>query len=181
MAPLRLEVGDAGPERSESGIRFRDPEGLEHELRVDESDDDPLIAEHVEVPREMALEGFDGVRAYSSQPEASKALLEQALGFRGAGDGWEVRGERRGSTYAYDSPPAEPGVQSAGTETSPFTAGIQQLWMRTLPATAHSELVDSQAMAGNGPPRPSHHFRVLRPYLFTQSTRRGFLTGGITS
>ncbi|TML36161.1 MAG: ring-cleaving dioxygenase [Actinobacteria bacterium] len=111
----RLGGEDVATERVDGRLRFRDPEGLEHELRVDESDDDPLIAEHVEVPREMALEGFDGVRAYSSQPEASKALLEQALGFRGAGDGWEVRGERRGSTYAYDSPPAEPGVQSAGT------------------------------------------------------------------
>src|SRR5437016_1953143 len=32
-----------------------------------------------------------------------------------AGDEWEIRGERRGSFYAYDEPPAERGLQGAGT------------------------------------------------------------------
>ena len=102
-------------ERVDGRLRFRDPEGLEHELGIDESGDDPLIAEHAEVPREMALQGFDGVRAYSSQPEASAALLEQGLGFKGGDSDWEVRGERRGGFYAYDPAPAERGTQSAGT------------------------------------------------------------------
>ena len=67
--------------------------------------DPPLIAEHPEVPRELALQGFDGVRAYASDPERSRPLLEQALDFEPAGDGWEARGERRGGLYAYDAPP----------------------------------------------------------------------------
>jgi glyoxalase family protein len=104
--------GDADDPR----LRFRDPEGLEHELRVNTSGDEPLIAEHPEVPAEHALQGFDGVRAYASDPEASRALLEEALGFQSRDDGWEVRGERRGGLYAYDPPPERPvGLQGAGS------------------------------------------------------------------
>ena len=79
--------------------------------------DEPLSAEHPEIPAEHALQGFDGVRAYSARhPQSSAALLERVLGARPAGDDtWELRGERRGGTIAYDPPPAEPGRQSAGT------------------------------------------------------------------
>ncbi len=96
-------------------LRFRDPEGLEQELAVDASGDDPLIAEHPEVPAEHALRGFDGVRAYAQDAEQSRGLLEGALAFAPAGDGWEARGERRGGTYAYDPPPNGGGIQGAGT------------------------------------------------------------------
>ncbi len=100
---------------SAGAIRFADPEGLEHELVVDSSGDDPLIAEHPEVPAEHALRGFDGVRAYAQNAEHSRGLLEGALAFEPSGDGWEARGERRGSTYAYDPPPEGGGIQGAGT------------------------------------------------------------------
>jgi glyoxalase family protein len=102
-------------------LRFADPEGLEHELAVTDTADEPLVADHPEVPAELALQGFDGVRAYSSAPERSRALLERALEFEPApadGDAaarWEVRGDGRGSFYAYDAPPAEHGLQGAGT------------------------------------------------------------------
>src|SRR5947207_5587692 len=48
---------------SGDSVVFEDPEGLGLELRVVETSDDPLIAEHPEIPREMAIQGFDGVRA----------------------------------------------------------------------------------------------------------------------
>ena len=97
-------------------LRFEDPEGLAHELAVVETTDEPLIADHPEVPREMALQGFDGVRAYSSRADDSRHLLEDGLGFTPAGDNrWEVRGSERGGWYAYDEPPAERGLQGAGT------------------------------------------------------------------
>jgi glyoxalase family protein len=101
--------------RDDDRLRFADFEGLEHELAVVETKDPPLIANHPEVPREVALQGFDGVRAYSSNPDASRKVLEDALAFDPSGDGWESRGERRGSYYAYDAPPAQPGLQGAGT------------------------------------------------------------------
>jgi glyoxalase family protein len=111
----RLGREDYTADRDGDRLRFRDFEGLEHELAVVDTPDPPLVAEHPEIPRELALQGFDGVRAYASNPERSRPLLEQALTFEPAGDGWEARGERRGSFYAYDAPPGERGLQGAGT------------------------------------------------------------------
>jgi len=95
-------------------LRFSDPEGLEHELLVSDSDDAPLLADHPEVPAEMELQGFDGVRAYSGEPAASEGLLDK-LGFSHDDNGWEVRGSERGGLYSYDAPPAEPGRPGGGT------------------------------------------------------------------
>jgi glyoxalase family protein len=110
-------LGDAGydSEREGDRLRFRDYEGLEHELLVSDSPDEPLIADHPEIPAELALQGFDSVRAYTVGPERSRPYLEETLGFTPHGDGWEARGERRGGTYAYDEPPKDPGLQAAGT------------------------------------------------------------------
>jgi glyoxalase family protein len=111
----RLAGEGVTAERTDSSVRFADPEGLEHELRVTSTSDEPLIADHPEIPRELALRGFDGVRAFSSDPEPSRGLLEGGLGFAPSGEGWEVRGESRGSLYVYDAPPAERGIQGAGS------------------------------------------------------------------
>ncbi len=101
--------------RGDGGVTFEDPEGLRHHLAVSTAEDAPLIAEHPEIPSELALQGFDGVRAFA-EPDASRALLEGALGFVPAGDeAWEARGPSRGGRYAYDSPPAERGLGGAGT------------------------------------------------------------------
>jgi glyoxalase family protein len=98
-------------------VLFSDPEGLGHELIVAHVSDQPLTADSPEIPAEHALQGFDGVRAYSSEPVRSERLLGETLGFsRRAGESWEVRGARRGSIYAYD--PAPPEInrrQGAGT------------------------------------------------------------------
>jgi glyoxalase family protein len=102
--------------RDDGRLTFVDPEGLRHELGVVETDDKPLTADHPEVPAEHALQGFDGVRAFTTDPERSRELLEQTLAFEPRGDDeWEVRGDRRGSTYRYDEPPQNPGVGGAGT------------------------------------------------------------------
>ena len=79
--------------------------------------DAPLIADHPGIPREHALQGFDGVRAYASDPARSEALLRETLGFTGGEDGaWEVRGDERGGLYAYDPPPeGVRGSQGAGS------------------------------------------------------------------
>ena len=69
------------------------------------SRDEPLIADHPEVPTEMALQGFDGALAYSSDPDASQRAAREALGFEpdAATDGWEARGESRGGSGATTS------------------------------------------------------------------------------
>jgi len=100
--------------REGAGLVFADPEGLEHELLVADVPDAPLVADHPEIPRELALQGFHAVRAYAAAPEASTALLE-ALEFERDGDAWEARGDERGGRYLFDPPPAERGVQGAGS------------------------------------------------------------------
>jgi glyoxalase family protein len=96
-------------------LTFVDPEGLRHEVGVIETTDEPLIAEHPEIPAELALQGFDGVRAFAADPERSRPLLEETLEFAPHDDGWEARGEQRGGLYAYDPAPENPGVGGAGT------------------------------------------------------------------
>jgi len=80
-----------------------------------ESPDEPLIADHPEVPKEFALQGFNGVRAYAADPEQSRRFLEETLSFEAHGEmGWEARGEDRGGLYFYDQSD-ERGVPGAGT------------------------------------------------------------------
>ncbi len=111
----RLGKASVETDRVGSSLRFSDPEGLDHELAVLEVSDEPLIAEHPEVPSELALRGFHAVCAYSGAPETSSALLE-ALQFERIDDGtWEARGSRRGGLYAYEEPPHESSLQGAGS------------------------------------------------------------------
>jgi glyoxalase family protein len=113
-----LRAHDTRAQRTDAGLLFADPEGLEHELIVSAGPDAPLRARAAQIPSEHALLGFDGVRAYSAEPARSAVLLRDTLGFSGgeASGCWEVRGERRGSFYAYDPPPATgAGVQGAGS------------------------------------------------------------------
>jgi glyoxalase family protein len=111
----RLASENVDVERESSSLRFEDPEGLGLELTAVQTDDEPLIAQHPDIPAELALQGFDGVRAYADAAP-SKQFLQETLGFESTSDNrWEVRGAKRGSWYAYDEPPAEPGTPGAGT------------------------------------------------------------------
>jgi glyoxalase family protein len=109
----RLGAEQAPLSREPGRLRFSDPEGLGLELAVAQTDDEPLVAEHAEIPRELALQGFDGVRAYAFDPAESRAFLE-ALEFTGGPETFEARGGQRGSFYAYDVT-NEAGVGGAGT------------------------------------------------------------------
>jgi glyoxalase family protein len=99
-------LGGEGVEtRRENGsLVFADPEGLEHELAVFDVSDPPLIAQASEVPDEHALQGFEAVRAYTRDPEASRGLLVDGLAFEQRADNeWEARGEERGGRIIYDA------------------------------------------------------------------------------
>jgi glyoxalase family protein len=100
--------------REGDSLHFSDPEGLDHELLVADVPDAPLVADHPEIPRELALQGFHAVRAYAAEPEESTGLLE-ALEFEPTDAGWEARGSERGGLYVFDPPPAEKGLQGAGS------------------------------------------------------------------
>jgi glyoxalase family protein len=111
----RLGAAGVESERAGGGLRFADPEGLSHELAVVEVSDQPLIADHPEVPAEVALGGFHAVSAYSGAPQQSTDLLE-ALEFEQIDEGsWEARGSSRGGLYVFEDPPAERSRQGAGS------------------------------------------------------------------
>ncbi len=100
-----------GGQRSDGSLVFEDPEGLQLELLVDDSGDQPLTANAPDIPEEHRIRGFAGVHAYAAHPERSEQLL-LALEFE---RGWEARGQTRGGFYRYDPPPEERGLQAAGT------------------------------------------------------------------
>ena len=111
-------LAEAGLESTldEDHLLFEDPEGLGYDLTAEPTTDRPLVAAHPEIPARFALQGFAGVRAYSSRPEASSRLLTETLGFASAdGRAFESRGDSRGSYYIYDEPPTMRGVPGAGT------------------------------------------------------------------
>jgi glyoxalase family protein len=96
-------------------LRFADPEGMHHELAVDQSNDAALTARSNEVPEEFALRGFDSVHALVADPARSEALLGDALGFsKQAEHVWQARGEHRGGRIAF-AQSDERGVPGAGT------------------------------------------------------------------
>ena len=112
----RLAAEGIAVERGDDTLSFTDHEGMQLELAVVETEDAPLVAQHPEIPEAVALQGFEGVRAYSSDPERSRDLLEQTLGFTPSGDAtWEARGEQRSGWIAYEAPPEDAGVPGAGT------------------------------------------------------------------
>jgi glyoxalase family protein len=110
----RLAAEGVETAREPGSLLLTDAEGLAHELRVVDTPDAPLVAEHPEIPHEHALQGFDSVRAYAASPDRSGPLLE-AIGFEQRDGLWEARGESRGGTIRYDEPPAGRGVPGAGT------------------------------------------------------------------
>ncbi len=124
----RLEGEGVALERPDAGaLRFSDPEGLHHELLVVEVPDPPLIADHPEVPRDHALQGFHAVRAHASDPERSRALLEDGLAFDAVEGGWEARGAERGGLYLVDDPPSRAGRPGAGTvDHVAWSAGLDE-------------------------------------------------------
>ncbi len=111
----RLRREGIAATRDDGSLLFEDPERLGLEIRAVVASDEPLIAVRPDIPAELALQGFDGVRAYSVDPERSRRFLEDTLGFTpSVSGGFEVRGDRRGSFYIYDSPIAR-GAGGAGT------------------------------------------------------------------
>ncbi|MEV4421290.1 VOC family protein [Patulibacter sp. NPDC049589] len=121
------------PNRTVDGVlTFEDPEGLGFELVVDESGDAPLRARHPQIPEEVALRGFDGVRIYSRAPEHSASVLTDVLGATlvapttpinaALGDGaagvlgrYELRSDRRGGLVTLDRAPEPRPLHGAGT------------------------------------------------------------------
>ena len=111
----RLRAEGMPLERRKERVAFADPEGVAFELAVVETGDEPLIADHPEIPPGLALRGFDAVRAYGDT-ERSRSLFEGTLAWEQLGDSmWEIRGDKRGGSFSFDPAPVERGIGGAGT------------------------------------------------------------------
>ena len=150
-------------------LRFEDPEGLGLELTAQPSADKPLVAEHPEIPKQFALQGFAGVRAYSARPEASRHFLTDALRFSSDVGSYESRGDSRGSYYIYDEAPAARGLSGSGT--------VHHIaWSSTM---ADHVAWRDRVIAGGGSPTPvidrfyfrSIYFREPSGVLFEIATK----------
>ena len=110
----RLATEGVETERDGDRLRFSDPEGIGLELAISDGRDPALTASRDDIPSEMALQGFDGVRVYGTMPERSRRLMD-ALGFTPRdGGGFELRGPHRGATYDIDVT-TDAGIPGAGT------------------------------------------------------------------
>ena len=145
----RLAEHGVETERAGDRLRFADPEGLEHELTVVDVSDAPLIADHPEIPREHALQGFDGVRAYASDPARSEALLRDDARLRSGGENgeWEVARRRarrplRLRPAAGRRPPLPGRGHASTTSRSRRTMDEQEAWRERV------------AKSGNARPTP---------------------------
>ena len=102
-------------------LRFRDPEGLELELAAARTEEQALTAAASGIPPRHAIQGFAGVRAFTSDPQRSAGPLADTLGFSEAPGSaaadvtWRVAGGERSSLYTYDPAPQTRPVQGAGT------------------------------------------------------------------
>ena len=154
----------------EDHLRFEDPEGLGLELTAHPSVDQPLLAEHPEIPRQFALQGFAGVRAYERQKGASHEFLTETLGFTSSDVfSFESRGESRGSYYVYDAAPEARGLSGSGTV-------HHVAWSSSM--AEHEDWRD-RVIAGGGSPTPvidryyfrSIYFREPSGVLFEIATK----------
>jgi glyoxalase family protein len=113
LAREGVELEEGG---GEAALRFRDPEGLGLELAVVETEDEPLVAAADGIAPEHALQGFDGVRAYSLPADQEEWTLTDVMGFETIAPGlYVLGGGHRHATYALDKPPSAVGIQGAGT------------------------------------------------------------------
>ena len=104
----------AGSTRGDQTLRFEDPDGLALELVL--TDQEPLRAQHPEVPAEHAIASLEGARAYSEYSDVPERVLTDLLGFtHAAGGEYVLEGTERRFRWAYDPAPETPGIQGAGT------------------------------------------------------------------
>ena len=117
--PRRSTSGPSGSARAGHRDRARrrracaspTPRASSTSCVVAEVADQPLIADHPEVPGELALQGFDAARAYAADPERSAGAARERSSSSAAATAGRRAASPRGGLWAYDEPPAEPGLR----------------------------------------------------------------------
>jgi glyoxalase family protein len=103
--------------RTEARLEFQDYDGLSLALVLADPAEQPLSAHGPGIPREHAITGIRGARAYAHQPLPvdEDEVLTGTLGFERLEGEYLLDGADRSFRWAYDPAPREPGFQGAGT------------------------------------------------------------------
>ena len=164
----RLADHEVAVTRADGRLAFADPEGLRLELVVREATDAPLIAEHPEIPAEVALQGFDGVRAFASPARSepiplleSHARLHRRSATRRGRSAARTRG---GRFYGYDAAACR--SRASAVRAPCTTSRSRRRWTSTAPG--------SQAVVGAGghAPEPDHRPLLVPVDLLPRAERR---------
>ncbi|MBL0179820.1 MAG: VOC family protein [Gemmatimonadetes bacterium] len=151
----RLGAEGIATTRNGDVLDFADPEGLRLQLVVTSVPDAPLVANHPEIPAAMALQGFDGVRAYGGRVAGSRRVLEAVMGAEPVGEQeWRITGPSRTGWITFENPPMEASRPGAGT--------VHHVAWSTEPAE-HELWVERLAMGGvsSTPVIDRHYFRSI--------------------
>ena len=140
-------VGGAGGDepRRTASLRFADPEGLDHEWASSTVEDAPLIADHPEIPGELALQGSRRTRVRIESRPVSGCW--SALEFDRADDGLGGARRQPRRAWSYDEPPAERGI---GAQARCITSRGRRRWTTTRPG-ARSATRGRPSDAGDRP------------------------------
>jgi hypothetical protein len=98
------------------------PGGLELELAVVETGDEPLVADHPEIPRELALQGLRLGAVYAPTRERARSSSRMAWLPAESRADVRVRGEQRRLRYVYDR--YRPTAASAARHGPPRRVGL---------------------------------------------------------
>lgn len=140
----RLAAQGVNIQCDDRSLRFQDWEGLRLELVVAPADNLPLVATHPEIPREFAITGIEGARAYAAGAMVEEALLTETLGFTQLGGGvYRLDGAERCFHWTVD-PPERGGLPGTGTvhHIAWATADDEQLLWRQRLLAAGSHVTD---------------------------------------
>lgn len=169
----RLEAEGVATEGGGRVVRFADHEGLRNAiLFADDVPDAPLAAQAQDIPAEHAIQGFHGVRAYAREDDVARTTpLLEALGMERDDQGrWVAAGDERRGQLQWDEPPAEPGIEGAGT--------IHHVAWSLADDTELGAMRERVAAAGGHPTRiidrqyfHSVYFRVPTGVLFELASR----------
>ena len=138
--PRRSTSGPSGspppgstPSATATACASPTPRGSSTSSSSPRSHDQPLIADHPEVPAELALQGFHGARAYSADPERSAGAARQ----RSSSSAPTTAG-RRAATPAAASGPTTSRPPSAGSRApAPSTTSPgRRRWTSTWPGAS---------------------------------------------
>ena len=120
---------------TDGSVRFADPEGLEHELVVDDVPDAPLARRRRRRPRRARAAGVRRACAPTGRGPPRAPTLLGALGFEGATRSWELAGDERRARYATTTPP---GPRRAGRRLDPPRRLVGRRRRRARRASARS-------------------------------------------